>query len=127
MEREVGGGIGMGNTCKPMAVSFQCMTKSTTNKKKIKKKIKTAGFSYLFLQPVCCDMLFWLKHVKKIWPPTETRLKREEYFNSFLREMWIFFDNIPKFSQNIFLKVSCDVKLETSSTRLGNSKLLCCV
>ena len=40
MEREVGGGIGMGNTCKPMAVSFQCMTKSTTNlkKKKVKKK-----------------------------------------------------------------------------------------
>ena len=38
MEREVGGGIGMGNTCKPMAVSFQCMTKSTTNKK-VKKKI----------------------------------------------------------------------------------------
>ena len=27
MEREVGGGIGMGNTCKPMAVSFQCMKK----------------------------------------------------------------------------------------------------
>ena len=32
----MGGGIGMGNTCKPMAVSFQCMTKFTTNKKKIK-------------------------------------------------------------------------------------------
>ena len=28
-----GGGVGMGNTCKPMAVSFQCMTKSTTIKK----------------------------------------------------------------------------------------------
>ena len=40
MEREVGGGIGMGNTCKPMAVSFQCMTKSTTNKKNKKKKQK---------------------------------------------------------------------------------------
>ena len=47
MEREVGGGIGMGNTCKPMAISFQCMTKSTTikiiiiiKKKKIKKKKK---------------------------------------------------------------------------------------
>ena len=26
----------MGNTCKPMAVSFQCMTKFTTNKKKTK-------------------------------------------------------------------------------------------
>ena len=34
----------MGNTCKPMAVSFQCMTKFTTNKnnnnkKKEKKKL----------------------------------------------------------------------------------------
>ena len=27
----------MGNTCKPMAVLFQCMTKFTTNKKKKKK------------------------------------------------------------------------------------------
>ena len=26
--------IGMGNSCKPMAVSFQCMTKFTTKKKK---------------------------------------------------------------------------------------------
>ena len=34
----MGGGIGMGNTCKPMAVLFQCMTKFTTNKKKLKKK-----------------------------------------------------------------------------------------
>ena len=44
MERDVGGGIGMGNTCKPMAVSFQCMTKSTTIKKERKKKksLKTA-------------------------------------------------------------------------------------
>ena len=30
----------MGNTCKPMAVSFQCMTKSTTNKKNKKKNKK---------------------------------------------------------------------------------------
>ena len=29
----------MGNTCKPMAVLFQCMTKFTTNKKKKKKRI----------------------------------------------------------------------------------------
>ena len=34
VEREVGGGNRMGNTCKPMAVSFQCMTKSTKKKKK---------------------------------------------------------------------------------------------
>ena len=38
VEREVGGGLGMGNTCKPMAVSFQCMTKFTTNKNKTKQK-----------------------------------------------------------------------------------------
>ena len=35
MEREVGGGIGMGNTCKPMAVSFKCMTKFTKKKKSL--------------------------------------------------------------------------------------------
>ena len=34
MEREVGGGIGMGKTCEPKAFSFQCMTKFPTNKKK---------------------------------------------------------------------------------------------
>ena len=31
VEREVGAGIGMGKTCKLKAVSFQCMTKFTTN------------------------------------------------------------------------------------------------
>ena len=30
VEREVGGGIGMGNTCKSMADSCQCMTEPTT-------------------------------------------------------------------------------------------------
>ena len=35
---EVGGGIGMGNTCKPMADSFQCMTKFAANKKIIINK-----------------------------------------------------------------------------------------
>ena len=30
VEREVGGEIGMGNTCKSMADSCQCMTKTTT-------------------------------------------------------------------------------------------------
>ena len=44
MEREVGGGIRMGNTCKSMADSFQRMTKPTTIKKKI-KKIKSRDIS----------------------------------------------------------------------------------
>ena len=43
MERGVGGGIGMGNTCKPMADSFQCMTKSTTIKKKKKLDMIPGG------------------------------------------------------------------------------------
>ena len=30
VEREVGGGIGMRKTCKSMADSYQCMTKTTT-------------------------------------------------------------------------------------------------
>ena len=46
------GGIGMENTCKPMAVSFQCMTKSTTNKKKKKKRKKN-----LYLMHVLKEML----------------------------------------------------------------------
>ena len=58
MEREVGGGIGMGNTCKPMAVSFQCMTKSTTNKKKLKNEKKKANI----MQP-CEQMLNNIKDV----------------------------------------------------------------
>ena len=33
MEREAGRGIGMGNTCKSMADSYQCMAKTTTVKK----------------------------------------------------------------------------------------------
>ena len=49
----MGGGIGMGNTCKPMAVSYQCMTKSTTNKKKKRKKknIQKKNFT-LYVLPV---------------------------------------------------------------------------
>ena len=30
VDREVGGGIGMGNTCKSMGDSCQCLTKTTT-------------------------------------------------------------------------------------------------
>ena len=40
MGREQGGGIGMRNTCKSMADSFQCMRKPTTIKKKKKKEKK---------------------------------------------------------------------------------------
>ena len=47
VEREVGGGIGMGNTCKPMAVSFQCMTKSTTKKKKSQARVNRLLLSHL--------------------------------------------------------------------------------
>ena len=60
MEREVEGGIGMGNTCKPMAVSFQCMTKFTTNEKiknknkKTKNKIKIKK-EMEFMQMCTCN------------------------------------------------------------------------
>ena len=47
MEREVGGGIGMGNTCKPMAVSLQCMTKSTTNKQQQQQQQRKAAVQCL--------------------------------------------------------------------------------
>ena len=40
----MGGGIGKGNTCKPMAVSFQYMTNSLQIKKK-KKKLRNINFA----------------------------------------------------------------------------------
>ena len=52
----------MGNTCKPMAVSFQCMTKFTTNEKKNKclfvfhLSFRYAGFYFSY----SCDFLFFL-------------------------------------------------------------------
>ena len=53
---EVRRGIWMGNTCKPMAVSFQCMTKFTTNKKnkKAKKKKKKNASSELLKEHNQC-------------------------------------------------------------------------
>ena len=62
MEREVGGGIGMGNTCKPMAVSFQCMTKSTTIKiiiiifKKVKSENEVAQSCLTLCNPMDCSL-----------------------------------------------------------------------
>ena len=45
MEREVGGEIGMGDTCKSMADSFQCMTKPTTIKKTKNKQKHRESFT----------------------------------------------------------------------------------
>ena len=55
VEREVGRGIGMGNTCKPMAVSFQCMTKFTTNF--FKKKKSWLGVAEFFQLLLVCKAL----------------------------------------------------------------------
>ena len=66
MEREVGGVIGMGNTCKPMAVSFQCMTKFTRNKKKIKKKMKKTLFSNFKTDFILTSFLWSLKNIMAI-------------------------------------------------------------
>ena len=70
MEREVGGGIGMGKTCKPKAFSFQCMTKFTTNKKK-KKKFP------------CKETAYNLVHI--FWGSTYLRnLKPDNYYIAFI-------------------------------------------
>ena len=65
MEREAGGGIGMGNTCKSMADSCQCMAKTLQYCKVISlqlikinlKKIKKNFFSKL----LCRRDLEWQK------------------------------------------------------------------
>ena len=48
VEREVGGGIWLGNTCKSMADSCQCMTKTTTIKINIGKKYNYLSISCIF-------------------------------------------------------------------------------
>ena len=54
----------MGNTCKPMAVSFQCMTKFTTNKKIKKLKKKTAPrFTHFFRSSFLYESLVNLSFV----------------------------------------------------------------
>ena len=59
MEWEVGGGLGMGKTCKPKAVSFQCMTKFTKKKKKKKsyqkKKKRKERLAYSILLLLLVD------------------------------------------------------------------------
>ena len=67
MEREVGGGIGMGKTCKLKDVSFQCMTKFTTKKKKkVKKKMlsnKTKCLSVFKLSGGYMDVCFIIIYI----------------------------------------------------------------
>ena len=65
MEREVGGGIGMGNTCKPMADSFQCMTKSTTIKKKLKKKRKMKQRREIMSDSVCASTCVCVRETER--------------------------------------------------------------
>ena len=63
----MGVGIGMENTCKPIAVSFQCMTKSTVKKKKRNNKEeknlthKSASFRVSFHFPICVYHFTFLK------------------------------------------------------------------
>ena len=57
----MGGGIGMGNTCKPMAVSFQCMTKFTTNL----KKRQSIGWKNIF--KVTYLTVLYLEYIKNMY------------------------------------------------------------
>ena len=59
MEREVGGVIGIGNTCKPMAVSFKCKTKSTTNLKK--NEVKKIKIKKIYIKKIQMSMLVNIK------------------------------------------------------------------
>ena len=51
----------MGNTCKPMAVSFQCMTKFTAKKKKKKRSDLSSRVS---LAPLLRHLFFFLPSTK---------------------------------------------------------------
>ena len=75
VEREVGGGIGMGNTCKPMAVSFQCMTKFTTNKKRKNPPAHAGDLSKRHGFDPWVGKVPW----RRSWPPTPVFLPGESH------------------------------------------------
>ena len=64
VEKEVEGGIGMGNTCKSMADSFQCMTKPTKIKKKKERKrvIFTIGGKLFLLNKMIYTKIIQKSH-----------------------------------------------------------------
>ena len=64
----MGGGIGMGNTCKPRAVLFQCMTKFTTNKKKKKMNMNLSK-----LREIVKDREVWCAAIHRV-AKSRTRL-----------------------------------------------------
>lgn len=51
---------------------------------------KLLGFSYLPLQSICCDMLFWLKSLKTFQTLTDNVVGKN-YFNGIFRSLWIYF------------------------------------
>ena len=79
----MGGGIGMGNTCKPMAVSFQCMTKFTTNKKKKKKRITGGKWQIVHVRVEqsfnfsLTKLIFLLSHFTMPWRTNKKRRKKK--------------------------------------------------
>ena len=72
VEREVGGGIRMGNTCKYMAVLLQCMTKFTTKKKKQQSIITYIVKSHFFLFIFC--------PISTLTSPTVSLLSLQSFF-----------------------------------------------
>ena len=60
----------MGNTCKPMAVLFQCMTKFTTNKKKKRKEsiLKSKNKKKKRKKNMVCSLnAFWTSFLQSLY------------------------------------------------------------
>ena len=75
--------IGMGNTCKPMAVSFQCMTKFTTNKIKKKHWRREERDSDIHEGNYVCHARS-LSHVWAFWPYGPHRSQPGSYVHGIL-------------------------------------------
>lgn len=77
---------------------------------------KIAGFAYLLLHSICCNMLIWQKHMKKIQPQRHVLIFKKDYYNSLLQTV----DNFPWYyaktqqAVSTSLKVSCKVKSATT-------------
>lgn len=85
---------------------------------------KTAGFFLLFLYLICCNMLLYLKYIKKKSIIRKMCCQKwKDCFNTLFRQLQIFFSVLYETLMKTFsfLKVSCNVRSKTTSMNFSYS------
>lgn len=79
---------------------------------------KTIGYSHLLLHSVFCDMMLWLKYIKKILALCIVKVGKSKRASVAFSDHWGSFWYYTKFNSCNFLIVSCRVEPEMSINEL---------